>query len=49
VINEFFHSRVIKDLDEFKEMSDVIVTNRLCDKLVDVKEKIYTIDLFARD
>ncbi len=49
MINEFFHSRVIKDLDEFKEMLDVIVTNRLCDKLVDVEEKIYTIDLFARD
>lgn len=45
----FFNSRVIRDLDEFKEISDVIVTNRLCDKLTDVSEKIYTRDLFARD
>jgi len=45
----FFNSRVIGDLDEFKKMADVIVTNRLCDKLSDVKEKIYTRDLFARD
>jgi UDPglucose 6-dehydrogenase len=45
----FFNSRVIADLNEFKEMSDVIVTNRLCDKLSDVEEKIYTRDLFARD
>ena len=45
----FFNSRVIKDLDEFKKISDVIVTNRLSDDLCDVKEKIYTRDLFARD
>lgn len=45
----FFNSKVIKDLDEFKIVSDVIVTNRLCDKLRDVSEKIYTRDLFARD
>jgi len=45
----FFNSRVIKDLDEFKKISDVIVTNRLSDDLCNVKEKIYTRDLFARD
>lgn len=45
----FFNSKVIRDLDEFKKISDVIVTNRLCDKLSDVSEKIYTRDLFARD
>lgn len=45
----FFNSRVISDLDEFKNISDVIVTNRLCDKLLDVEDKIYTRDLFARD
>ena len=47
--DEFFNSRVVKDLDEFKEISDVIVVNRLCDQLTDVEEKIYTRDLFARD
>jgi len=45
----FFNSRVINDLDEFKTMSDVIVTNRLSDDLVDVEEKIYTRDLYKRD
>ncbi len=46
---EFFHSRVIKDLAEFKKISDVIVTNRLCDDLTDVRDKIYTRDLYTRD
>ncbi|UUV18854.1 nucleotide sugar dehydrogenase [Fusobacteria bacterium ZRK30] len=45
----FFNSKVIKDLDEFKKISDVIVTNRLCDKLIDVEEKVYTRDLYKRD
>lgn len=45
----FFNSKVIRDLDKFKKISDVIVTNRLCNKLADVEEKIYTRDLFARD
>lgn len=45
----FFNSRVIKDLEEFKRMSDVIVANRLSDKILDVKEKVYTRDLYSRD
>jgi len=47
--DEFFHSKVIRNLEEFKNISDVIVTNRLCDQLIDVKDKLYTRDLFARD
>ena len=47
--NNFFNSRVIRDFDEFKRISDVIIVNRLDDNVKDVKEKIYTRDLFARD
>jgi len=47
--NDFFRSKVIKDLEEFKRISDVIVTNRHCDLLNDVKEKVYTRDLYRRD
>lgn len=47
--DEFFHSRVIKDINEFKNMSDVIVANRLSEDLEDVKEKVYTRDLFGND
>ncbi len=46
---EFFHSKVIKSFDKFKDMSDVIVSNRLSSELMDVKEKVYTRDLFNRD
>ena len=46
---EFFSSRVIKDFDEFKTISDVIVTNRLSDEIKDVVDKVYTRDLFSRD
>lgn len=45
----FFNSRVITDLDEFKKLSDVIVANRLSEDIMDVKEKIYTRDLFGND
>ena len=47
--DEFFHSEVIKDLDEFKKISDVIVANRLTDDIKNVKEKVYTRDLFGSD
>lgn len=47
--DEFFHSRVIKDLDEFKQMCDVIVVNRADHMLDDVAYKVYTRDIFARD
>lgn len=45
----FYNSRVIKDFEEFKRICDVIVVNRMTDELEDVKEKIYTRDLFTRD
>lgn len=45
----FFNSRVINDFDQFKEISDIIVANRLSSDLADVKEKVYTRDLFSRD
>ena len=45
----FFRSKVIRDLDAFKKMSDVIVANRMTDELADVEEKIYTRDIYGRD
>jgi len=47
--NEFFHSKVINNLDDFKKISDVIVANRMVDELNDVKTKVYTRDLFNSD
>lgn len=47
--DDFFKSRVIKDLDEFKKMCDVIIVNRMNEEMSDVKGKIYTRDLFSRD
>jgi UDPglucose 6-dehydrogenase len=51
VLNEdtFFNSKVIKDLDEFKKLSDVIVANRLSETLKDVEPKVYTRDIFGND
>jgi len=45
----FFNSKVIKDLNEFKTISDVIVANRLSDSIIDVKDKVYTRDIFNSD
>ncbi|WP_309045374.1 nucleotide sugar dehydrogenase [Marinobacter sediminicola] len=47
--SEFFHSRVIRDLEEFKSMSDVVLANRRSDDLLDVECKVYTRDLFGND
>ncbi|WP_438781923.1 nucleotide sugar dehydrogenase [Enterococcus sp. DIV0187] len=46
---EFFHSKVIKDFEEFKKMSDIIVSNRYEPELQGVEEKVYTRDIFGRD
>jgi UDPglucose 6-dehydrogenase len=47
--NEFFHSKVVDSLEAFKQVSDVIVANRMVDELQDVKAKVYTRDLFNSD
>jgi UDPglucose 6-dehydrogenase len=47
--NEFFHSKVIDSLKEFKQSSDVIVANRMVGELNDVKDKVYTRDVFSND
>ena len=47
--DEFFKSKVIKDIDEFKSMCDVIIANRVTDDIADVKDKVYTRDLFGND
>ena len=47
--NEFFHSKVITDLNQFKKISDVIVANRMSNELKDVENKVFTRDLFERD
>lgn len=47
--DDFYNSRVVKDLDEFKELSDIIVANRPSDALADVADKVYTRNLFDSD
>jgi UDPglucose 6-dehydrogenase len=47
--DNFYNSRVVKDLDEFKRISDIIIANRMEDNILDVQDKIYTRDIFNSD
>ena len=47
--DHFFQSKIIKDLNQFKKMSDIIIANRMANEIIDVKDKIYTRDLYNTD
>lgn len=47
--DDFYNSKVMRDLEEFKKISDVIVANRIADDIKDVRDKVHTRDIFSRD
>lgn len=49
VEDTFFNSRVIRDIDEFKRISDIVVANRMSEEIDDIEDKVYTRDLYSRD